>query len=165
ISIIFTAGIRTNGRVEAENRITKGITGANKTLFQVFNALNTRTLEQHRDENIRVREHVGPFALQTCFNQMKLSPYYYDAKALQLPEGVRDWRPMNDFARPRAGARSSACSQISHTETGATHIIAILPDGRYLCDCCMGMNLGVVFRHYFVAWYKIPGLPFHLSLI
>lgn len=55
--------------------------------------------------------------------------------------------------------------KITHTQTGATHIIAILPDGRYLCDCCMGQNLGVVCRHYLVAWLKIPGLPFHISLI
>ncbi|KAJ6482216.1 hypothetical protein C8R47DRAFT_982152, partial [Mycena vitilis] len=55
--------------------------------------------------------------------------------------------------------------KIVHTHSGATHIIAIFSDGRYLCDCCMGMNLGVVCRHYFVAWVKIPGLPFHISLI
>ncbi|KAF7354194.1 hypothetical protein MVEN_01107100 [Mycena venus] len=113
ISIRFTAGIRTNGRVEVENRITKGITGPGKSLFQVFKALNERTREQQRDETIRVRdasrkqhpgqtermfkaildvfrEHVGPFALQTCFQQMQLAPFY-NASALQLPEGVRDW--------------------------------------------------------------------------
>jgi hypothetical protein len=56
ISVIFTAGIRTNGRVEAENRVTKALTGPKKTLFQVFNALNDRTLEQHKDDLIRVRE-------------------------------------------------------------------------------------------------------------
>ncbi|KAJ6538936.1 hypothetical protein B0H10DRAFT_1971266 [Mycena sp. CBHHK59/15] len=48
---------------------------------------------------------------------------------------------------------------------GAIHIIAILPDGRYVCDCCMGLNLGLVCRHYFTAWLKMPGLPFHISLI
>ena len=43
ISTIFTAGIRTNGRVEAENRVNKAIGGPKKTLFQLFNALNDRT--------------------------------------------------------------------------------------------------------------------------
>jgi hypothetical protein len=55
--------------------------------------------------------------------------------------------------------------KITHTASGAAHILVILPDGRYLCDCCMPMNLGVSCRHYFVAWVKIPGLPFHISLI
>ncbi|KAF7356409.1 hypothetical protein MVEN_00973500 [Mycena venus] len=115
VSVIFTAGIRTNGRVEAENRVTKYISGPKKNLFQVFTALNERTEEQSRDDLIRVREasrkqhpgqletlfkpimdllvlreHVGPFALQTCVNQMKLS-MFYDADALQLPDGIRNW--------------------------------------------------------------------------
>ncbi|KAJ7438871.1 hypothetical protein FB451DRAFT_1059965 [Mycena latifolia] len=178
ISVIFTAGIRTNGRVEVENRITKAISGPKKTLFQVFTALCDRTEEQQRDENIRVREHAAAFALKTCFKQMELS-LYYDATALQLPDGVRNWRHMNDFQNDRAyietrfllrlireqGVTPSHLLKVTHTETGATHIIALLPDGRYICDCCMGTNLGLVCRHYFVAWTKIPGLPFHISLI
>jgi hypothetical protein len=56
ISVVFTAGIRTNGRVEVENRITKALSGPKKTLFQVFTALNERTQEQQMDENIRVRD-------------------------------------------------------------------------------------------------------------
>ncbi|KAJ7110885.1 hypothetical protein C8R44DRAFT_833352 [Mycena epipterygia] len=55
--------------------------------------------------------------------------------------------------------------KITHINSGAAHIIAILPDGRYICDCCMGLNLGLVCRHFFTAWLKIPGLPFHISLI
>ncbi|KAJ6610536.1 hypothetical protein B0H10DRAFT_1803648 [Mycena sp. CBHHK59/15] len=55
--------------------------------------------------------------------------------------------------------------KITHMSTGVNHIIAILPDGRYICDCCMGLNLGLVCRHYFAAWLKMPGLPFHISLI
>jgi hypothetical protein len=55
--------------------------------------------------------------------------------------------------------------KIVHTHTGTTHIIALFPDGRYLCDCTMGPNLGVVCRHYFLAWVRVPGLPFHISLI
>ncbi|KAF7345871.1 hypothetical protein MVEN_01609100 [Mycena venus] len=223
ISVRFTAGIRTNGRVEVENRITKTITGPGKTLFQVFNALNERTQEQKRDENIRVRdasrkqhpgqterafqpildmlrEHVGAFALQACFQQMGLAPFY-NASALQLPHGVRDWSEYaialndsepgfvwdrneeqssrNDFANDNAyigtrfllrlvreqGLFPTHVLKIVHMHTQATHILVLLPDGRYMCDCCMGTNLGVVCRHYLVAWLRIPGLPFHLSLI
>ena len=56
ISTIFTAGIRTNGRVEAENRVNKAIGGPKKTLFQLFNALNDRTSTQADSDMIRVRE-------------------------------------------------------------------------------------------------------------
>jgi hypothetical protein len=56
ISLRFTAGIRTNGRVEVENRITKHISGPGKNLFQVFTALNERTKDQHKAELLKVRE-------------------------------------------------------------------------------------------------------------
>ncbi|KAJ6524880.1 hypothetical protein DFH09DRAFT_937053, partial [Mycena vulgaris] len=187
VSIIFTGGIRTNGRVEVENRITKVISGAKKNLFQVFTALNERTEEQNKAELVRslfkpildlLRENVGPFVLQTCFKQMELS-MFYSARVLQLPEGIRDWEPRNTFINDNAyigtrfllrlvrerGLVPAHLIQIIHTQTGATHIIALFNDGRYLCDCCMGSNLGVVCRHYFVAWVKVPGLPFHISLI
>ncbi|KAJ6543450.1 hypothetical protein DFH09DRAFT_928671 [Mycena vulgaris] len=201
VSIIFTGGIRTNGRVEVENRITKVISGAKKNLFQVFTGLNERTEEQNKAELVRVREssrkkhpgqleslfkpildllreNVGPFALQTCFKQMELS-MFYSARVLQLPEGICDWEPRNTFINDNTyigtrfllrlirerGLVPAHLIQIIHTKTGATHIIALFNDGRYLCDCCMGSNLGVVCRHYFVAWVKIPGLPFHISLI
>ncbi|KAF7371978.1 hypothetical protein MVEN_00055800 [Mycena venus] len=105
ISVRFTAGIRTNGRVEVENRITKTITGPGKTLFQVFNALNERTQEQKRDENIRVRDasrkqHPGQTerAFQPILDMLREHvgakwglPLFYNASALQLPHGVRDW--------------------------------------------------------------------------
>ncbi|KAJ7667377.1 hypothetical protein B0H17DRAFT_1142782 [Mycena rosella] len=223
ISVLFTAGIRTNGRVEVENRITKAISGPKKTLFQVLNVLNERTLEQQVDEHIRVRDasrkqhptqldslfkpildllrkYAGPFALNTCYKQMSLC-MFYSASALQLPDGIRNWSDYaialgdselgyewenneeqssrNNFSNDGAyigtrfllrlvreqGLVPSHLIKITHTETGATHIIALLPDCRYLCDCCMGINLGVVCRHFFIAWVKIPGLPFHISLI
>ncbi|KAJ7859756.1 hypothetical protein B0H13DRAFT_1639881, partial [Mycena leptocephala] len=108
ISLRFTAGIRTNGRVEVENRITKHISGPGKNLFQVFTALNERTKDQHKAELLKVREHPGEleraskpildmlrdhggiYAVQTSFKQMQLEPYY-NASALQLPTGVRNW--------------------------------------------------------------------------
>jgi hypothetical protein len=55
--------------------------------------------------------------------------------------------------------------KITHINTTAAPIIAIFPDGHYICDCCMGLNLGLVCHHYFAVWLKIPGLPFHISLI
>ncbi|KAJ7620498.1 hypothetical protein DFH06DRAFT_1010611, partial [Mycena polygramma] len=181
ISIIFTAGIRTNGRVEVENRVTKLISGPGKNLFQVFMALNERTAEQQRDEKVRVRDlrkYSGAFVLQTCFKQMQLA-MFYEAVALQLPEGMRTWRSRNDFSNDSAyiGARfllrlvqaqglvPAYVIKVTHTVTRTIHIIVLFADGRYMCDCCMGSNLGCVCRHFLVVWLKIPGLPFHISLI
>jgi hypothetical protein len=56
VSHIFTAGIRTNGRVEVENRINKVFGGPKKTLLQLFNSLNERTDGQTVQEMVRVRE-------------------------------------------------------------------------------------------------------------
>ena len=52
----FTAGVRTNGRAEAENKTSKTLGNAKKTLLQVFDALNQRTQEQTNHELIQVRE-------------------------------------------------------------------------------------------------------------
>ncbi|KAJ7436413.1 hypothetical protein FB451DRAFT_1193915 [Mycena latifolia] len=212
--------------VETENRVTNGLSGS-KNLFQVFTALNERTRQQAGQNLTRaressrkqhpsqidsmftqilthLREHVGPFALNTSFKQMEAS-VFYQADVLQLPEGTRTWtehavrrnevelgyqwerdeenHAMNDFINDDAyietrwllrliqnqGLVPVHLLKITHMSTGATHIIAILPDGRYVCDCCMGLNLGQVCRHYYAAWtawqLKMPGLPFHISLI
>ncbi|KAJ7778921.1 hypothetical protein B0H16DRAFT_1300474 [Mycena metata] len=55
--------------------------------------------------------------------------------------------------------------RITHRATSTVHYIALLRDGRYLCDCCMEQNLGLVCRHYFLAWVTIKDLAFHLSFI
>ncbi|KAJ7740316.1 hypothetical protein B0H16DRAFT_1324425, partial [Mycena metata] len=186
VSTIFTAGIRTNGRVKSENQVTKGITGPGKNLFQVFTALNEPTKEQSRDTVIRVREaarkshptqletlfksvldllrlHPRLFTLQMCHQQLELS-LYYTTHALQLPHGIRNWvRHLDFFSSDRPHCKilvPSHLLKIVHTQSQATHILVLFPDGRYMCDCCMQENVGVVCRHYFVAWVKIPGLPF-----
>ncbi|KAJ7207442.1 hypothetical protein GGX14DRAFT_366085 [Mycena pura] len=55
--------------------------------------------------------------------------------------------------------------RIRHTSSGSVHYLAVLPDGRYICNCCMPLNLGIPCRHYFRAWIDVQGLPFHISLI
>lgn len=55
--------------------------------------------------------------------------------------------------------------RVVHLATGASHYVAILPDNRYICDCCMGLNVGVPCRHYFQVWTTVKGLVFHISLI
>ena len=56
VSFKFTAGTRTNGRVETENRVNKTIGGPKKTLKQLFDGLNNRTDGQTVQEMVRVRE-------------------------------------------------------------------------------------------------------------
>jgi hypothetical protein len=55
-SFKFTCGVRTNGRVESENRVNKTIGGPKKSLKQLFDALNERTQGQAVQEMIRVRD-------------------------------------------------------------------------------------------------------------
>jgi len=38
--------------------------------------------------------------------------------------------------------------QITHLRTSTTHYLAVLPDNWYVCNCCMGMNLGIPCCHY-----------------
>lgn len=56
--------------------------------------------------------------------------------------------------------------KISHQGGGKSmHYVAILTDGRYICDCCMGLNLGIPCRHFFQALTKVQGLKFHIGLV
>jgi hypothetical protein len=56
VAPIFTAGTRTTGRMESENRINKLLGNAKTTLLQLFNNLNGRIREQSTKELITVRE-------------------------------------------------------------------------------------------------------------
>lgn len=55
-SFQFTCGVRTNGRVEGENRVNKLIGGPKKSAYQLFNGLNERTQGQGVQDMIRVRD-------------------------------------------------------------------------------------------------------------
>jgi hypothetical protein len=55
-SFQFTCGVRTNGRVEGENRVNKLIGGPKKSAMQLFNGLNERTTGQGVQNMIRVRD-------------------------------------------------------------------------------------------------------------
>ncbi|KAF9545974.1 hypothetical protein CPC08DRAFT_649202 [Agrocybe pediades] len=55
--------------------------------------------------------------------------------------------------------------RIVHTSSGTSHYLLILNDKRFICDCCMSINLGIPCRHYFKAWTTVKGLPFHIALV
>lgn len=75
VSTVFTAGIRTNGRVEAENRVNKLFGGPKVSGYQLFQRLLGRLDEQTQGEQIGVRE-VGQ-AAHVCESQANFLPYYY----------------------------------------------------------------------------------------
>lgn len=56
VSTQFTAGIRTNGRVEAENRVNKGFGGPKVSAYQLFQRLLGRLDDQNQVEQIGVCE-------------------------------------------------------------------------------------------------------------
>ncbi|KAJ7750637.1 hypothetical protein B0H16DRAFT_1263705, partial [Mycena metata] len=181
VGSIFTAGARTTGRVESENRVNKTIGGPKKTLLQLFRGLNERTNDQNVEDLIRHCQvkHAGPYTNKKCCREMEESVYYI-AEAVQLPSGKHHWRSMiNTFENERAyistkwllrqivqrGLQVKHLIRITHRATSTVHYIALLRDGRYLCDCCMEQNLGLVCCHYFLAWVTIKDLAFHLSFI
>jgi hypothetical protein len=55
--------------------------------------------------------------------------------------------------------------RITHLGHGTTHILAILPDNQYVCDCCMGMNIGIPCRHYFQALSVVTNLHFIIGVV
>lgn len=65
----------------------------------------------------------------------------------------------------RRGLEVQHILRITHKATGKVHHLVILQDKRYICDCCMGLNLGIPCRHYFTAWTSVQGLPFHIGLV
>lgn len=40
---------------------------------------------------------------------------------------------------------------ISSGASSSQHVVLILADGRYFCDCCMGLNVGIPCRHFFAV--------------
>ena len=55
--------------------------------------------------------------------------------------------------------------QVTHIGTGTSHHLTILKDGCYICDCCMGSNLGIPCRHYFQILTKVQGMKFNIGLV
>lgn len=56
VSRVFTAGTRTTGRVESENRVNKALGGPTVSVKQLFNKLNMRTSDQTAKETMQFRQ-------------------------------------------------------------------------------------------------------------
>ncbi|KAJ3910840.1 hypothetical protein F5877DRAFT_55871 [Lentinula edodes] len=181
ISTRFTAGCRTNGRSEGEHKVLQSVGNPKLSMYQVYNGLNERTNGQSAQDMIRVcdiREHAGPFAVQICYREMQES-MFYSASHLQRPEGAKDWNMQNDFTNDKAyistrwlirlaldqGLRIWFLFKVQRLGGIATHYLVVLRDGRAICDCCMGLNLGIPCRHYFHLFTKVEGLVFSIGMI
>jgi hypothetical protein len=56
VSRTFSAGVRTNGRCEVENKVNKLIGPSNQTANQLYTRLNERTAEQKEKELLQVQQ-------------------------------------------------------------------------------------------------------------
>ncbi|TEB20381.1 hypothetical protein FA13DRAFT_242387 [Coprinellus micaceus] len=221
VMTMFTAGTRTNGRVESENRV-KGLGGPKKNFKQFVEALNERSGEQTVNDMIEVRQtkrrqhdrqvegifssildlvraHTGPLAVQVVYWQMQDS-MYYQVELVQLPHGSKKWdaralllytertfawedaeetKMMNTFKNDAAhispcwllqraihrGLNVTHIIRITHLSSRMPHYLLVLSNDQYMCDCAMGLNLGLPCRHFFHAWTTFKGLCFQLGLI
>ncbi|EPQ55885.1 hypothetical protein GLOTRDRAFT_40967, partial [Gloeophyllum trabeum ATCC 11539] len=176
---VFTAGTRTNSRSEVENQVNKALGGPKKTLLQLSDALNERTEGQTVNDMVHLlRKYAGPYALNIVRNQME-HRVFYTTEVLQLPEGAHSWRSHNNFSNDFAhisvnwllqqaitnGLKVQHILQIIYLGPSAMHYLLLLTDGRYICDCAMGLSLGLPCRHFFQALVKFKGLIFHISLV
>lgn len=69
VGSIFTAGVRTTGRAEGENRVNKMIGGPKKSFLQLFEGLNQRSDEQATNNLIQVRQ-AGVFLPSESFTAL-----------------------------------------------------------------------------------------------
>jgi hypothetical protein len=72
VSNIFTAGVRTTGRVEGENRINRMIGGPKKTFLQLFEGLNERSQDQTTKDLIQIRQVSRPIFSQSTYLMLHL---------------------------------------------------------------------------------------------
>ncbi|KAK0479372.1 hypothetical protein EDD18DRAFT_1312468 [Armillaria luteobubalina] len=148
------------------------------SLKQFFNALCTYTEHQSKQHDHCVHELIEtvfpdplrmlcecvvPFALQACFKQMELS-MMYKTEVLQRSEDVKKWHMIATFKNDQALISTCwllnlilQCGLTHLGQTGATHYLTVLADGRHVCDCCMVLNLALAAH--------TQGLHFSIGLI
>ncbi|KAF8590379.1 hypothetical protein K439DRAFT_1644727 [Ramaria rubella] len=164
VSQVFTAGVRTNGHVEGKNFINKLVGGPKCMAFELPLAL--------------LHQYVGPYALQISYREMGQSVYYC-AKILQLPDEHCTWHMHNNFLNDASLISTAFLLHIIisqglkvvhllwtiHLGTHTTHTLALFDTGGYVCDCCMGSNLGIPCCHFFCTLLSVKELVFHVALI
>jgi hypothetical protein len=63
------------------------------------------------------------------------------------------------------GLTISKVYTVIHNGTGTRHLVVQVSGDQYLCDCCMGTNLGIPCRHFFAVFHRVPGTRFRLASV
>ncbi|KAG6825545.1 hypothetical protein H0H92_003318 [Tricholoma furcatifolium] len=135
ISTMFTAGVRTTGRVESENWVSKGLLSAKSSAMQVFDFANERISQQKTDETQRMRDHT--------INMFTNDNAYISTQWLL--------RLINN-----CGHRVEHLLRVTQINTSATHYVAILADGSYVLLKMPNLkfHIGLICAW----WYKNPDI-------
>ncbi|KAG8952833.1 hypothetical protein FRC04_003759, partial [Tulasnella sp. 424] len=133
-----------------------------------------------------LEEYAGPFALHTAWEEMERC-LNYTAELVEIPGGsLQDWAKA--FEKDNSGfdwIGGEECRMINHHSNDSASIsipwlqviqflfhggqsssrhLVLLDHDRYLCDCCMGTNLGLPCCHYFAVLHVMVGLSIHSPL-
>lgn len=54
--------------------------------------------------------------------------------------------------------------KITRYDGDVVHYAAMLTSGHVICDCMMGVNLGIPCRHYWAMFYQSSHVYFHLGM-
>lgn len=102
-----------------------------------------------------------PVTLTNYVRQRIINPYLSDNTYIATP-----WL-IHLILACRLKIRHIIKVTFSSNQAATQHIVVILDHDRYLCDCCMGVNLGIPCRHYFAVLRAMGGvnMTFSLSLI
>ncbi|KAF9056334.1 hypothetical protein BJ165DRAFT_503630 [Panaeolus papilionaceus] len=63
------------------------------------------------------------------------------------------------------GQKARSLYRVQRIGTTTFHILAILENGNYVCDCCMGSNAGIPCRHFFQVMLKVHTVKFKIGFI
>ena len=55
--------------------------------------------------------------------------------------------------------------KVTRYDSDTTHYVAVLASGHTVCDCMMGINLGIPCRHFYAVSYTTNAVMFHLSMV
>ncbi|KZP10264.1 hypothetical protein FIBSPDRAFT_710647, partial [Athelia psychrophila] len=178
VSARFSCGVRTSGRVESENRVNKLFGNSKTTLFGLVKELIHHSDDQDTNKKLSARKvHINTvsFALQHSYTQMEHAVFY---RVAELPRELSEWTGLNDFSNDTfsisaqylvsliqgRGLQIKQYFKVSHYDSGVVHYVVVLAGGQYVCDCMMGINLGIPCRHFFAVLYMGTGISFHIGL-
>ncbi|KAK0455367.1 uncharacterized protein EV420DRAFT_1272717, partial [Desarmillaria tabescens] len=168
----FTCGVHMSGHVESENRVNKSIGDIKTTLFDLVTGLIKRTEGQDDMETLHVQQttqvqHPSAidvlfaeplkliqgncvlYAVQKSYKQMEHSVFYHNLLNTFEDDNIKlSTKYLLCFIATH-GWLCSGLFKIAYYTSESIHFIAVLDMGHTLCDCMMGINLGIPCCHYY----------------